>query len=117
VDLYIHSPIRLHGVVLNQLRTGTTLLFTFFFTTETFALHAVHFQLRKEVSTQNGTIRLTFFSKINNVKKEIYTQKSSPDRLTVRNTYKHRAGTGTNEIYVQSKTSEDIIHNSKVNNT
>jgi hypothetical protein len=29
VDLYIHSPIRLHGVVLNELSTGTTLLFTF----------------------------------------------------------------------------------------
>jgi hypothetical protein len=26
VDLYIHSPIRLHGVVLNSLSTGTTLL-------------------------------------------------------------------------------------------
>jgi hypothetical protein len=25
VDLYIHSPIHLHGVVLNQLSTGTTL--------------------------------------------------------------------------------------------
>jgi hypothetical protein len=25
VDLYIHSPIRLHGVVLNWLSTGTTL--------------------------------------------------------------------------------------------
>jgi hypothetical protein len=25
VDLYIHSPIRLHGVVLNSLSTGTTL--------------------------------------------------------------------------------------------
>jgi hypothetical protein len=25
VDLYIHSPIRLHGIVLNQLSTGTTL--------------------------------------------------------------------------------------------
>jgi hypothetical protein len=28
VDLYIHYPIRLHGVVLNQLSTGTTLPFT-----------------------------------------------------------------------------------------
>jgi hypothetical protein len=28
VDLYIHSPIRLHGVVLNQLSTVTTLPFT-----------------------------------------------------------------------------------------
>jgi hypothetical protein len=27
VDLYIHSPIRLHGVVLNSLSTGTTLLY------------------------------------------------------------------------------------------
>jgi hypothetical protein len=27
VDLYIHSPIRLHGVVLNSLSTGTTLPF------------------------------------------------------------------------------------------
>jgi hypothetical protein len=27
VDLYIHSPILLHGVVLNQLSTGTTLPF------------------------------------------------------------------------------------------
>jgi hypothetical protein len=26
VDLYIHSPIHLHGVVLNYLSTGTTLL-------------------------------------------------------------------------------------------
>jgi hypothetical protein len=26
VDLYIHSPIHLHGVVLNYLRTGTALL-------------------------------------------------------------------------------------------
>jgi hypothetical protein len=25
VDLYIHSPLRLHGVVLNELSTGTTL--------------------------------------------------------------------------------------------
>jgi hypothetical protein len=25
VDLYIHSPIRLHDIVLNQLSTGTTL--------------------------------------------------------------------------------------------
>jgi hypothetical protein len=25
VDVYIHSPIRLHGVVLNYLSTGTTL--------------------------------------------------------------------------------------------
>jgi hypothetical protein len=28
VDLYIHFPIRLRGVVLNSLSTGTTLLFT-----------------------------------------------------------------------------------------
>jgi hypothetical protein len=28
VDLYIHSPIRLHGVVLNWLSTGITVLFT-----------------------------------------------------------------------------------------
>jgi hypothetical protein len=27
MDLYIHSPIRLHGVVLKYLSTGTTLLF------------------------------------------------------------------------------------------
>jgi hypothetical protein len=27
VDLNIHSPLRLHGVVLNYLSTGTTLLF------------------------------------------------------------------------------------------
>jgi hypothetical protein len=27
MDLYIHSPIRLHGVVLNYLSTGTTLPF------------------------------------------------------------------------------------------
>jgi hypothetical protein len=26
IDLYIHSPIRLHGVVINYLSTGTTLL-------------------------------------------------------------------------------------------
>jgi hypothetical protein len=26
VDLYIHSPIRLHGVVLNYLSTGTTFI-------------------------------------------------------------------------------------------
>jgi hypothetical protein len=25
VDLYIHTPIRLHGVVLNELSTGTNL--------------------------------------------------------------------------------------------
>jgi hypothetical protein len=30
VDLYIHSPIRLHGIVLNKLSTGTTLPFTFY---------------------------------------------------------------------------------------
>jgi hypothetical protein len=30
VDLYIHSPIRLHGVVLNSLGTGTNLPFTFY---------------------------------------------------------------------------------------
>jgi hypothetical protein len=29
MDLYIYSPIRLHGVVLNKLSTGTTLTFTF----------------------------------------------------------------------------------------
>jgi hypothetical protein len=29
VDLYIHFPIRPHGVVLNSLSTGTTLPFTF----------------------------------------------------------------------------------------
>jgi hypothetical protein len=29
VALHIHSPIRLHGVMLNQLSTGTTLSFTF----------------------------------------------------------------------------------------
>jgi hypothetical protein len=28
-SIYIHSPIRLHGVVLNYLNTGTTLLFVF----------------------------------------------------------------------------------------
>jgi hypothetical protein len=28
VDLYIYSPIRLHGVVLNSLSTGTTLPYT-----------------------------------------------------------------------------------------
>jgi hypothetical protein len=28
VDLYIHSPIQLHGVVLNSLSSGTTLAFT-----------------------------------------------------------------------------------------
>jgi hypothetical protein len=27
VDLYIHSPIRLHGVMINLLSTGTTLPF------------------------------------------------------------------------------------------
>jgi hypothetical protein len=26
VELYLHSPIRLHGVVLNQLNTGTTFI-------------------------------------------------------------------------------------------
>jgi hypothetical protein len=31
VDLYIHSPTRLHGIVLNLLRTGTTLPFFFTF--------------------------------------------------------------------------------------
>jgi hypothetical protein len=31
VDLYIHSPIRLHGVVLNYLSTGATLPFTYLF--------------------------------------------------------------------------------------
>jgi hypothetical protein len=30
VDLYIHSPIRLHGIVLNQLSTGITLPIHFF---------------------------------------------------------------------------------------
>jgi hypothetical protein len=30
VDLYIHSPIRLHGVMLNQLSTGTTLPFFYY---------------------------------------------------------------------------------------
>jgi hypothetical protein len=30
VDLYIHSPIRLHGVVLNKFSTGTTLPFIFY---------------------------------------------------------------------------------------
>jgi hypothetical protein len=29
VDLYIHYPIRLHGVVLNKLSPGRTLLFTY----------------------------------------------------------------------------------------
>jgi hypothetical protein len=29
VELYLYSPIRLHGVVLNSLSTGTTLSFTF----------------------------------------------------------------------------------------
>jgi hypothetical protein len=29
MDLYIHSPIRLHGVVLNKLIIWTTLPFTF----------------------------------------------------------------------------------------
>jgi hypothetical protein len=29
MGLYNHSPIRLRGVVLTQLRTGTTLLFTY----------------------------------------------------------------------------------------
>jgi hypothetical protein len=29
VDLYIHSPTRLHGVVLNELSTGTTLPYLF----------------------------------------------------------------------------------------
>jgi hypothetical protein len=28
VDLHSHSPIRLHGVVLNEFSTGTTLHFT-----------------------------------------------------------------------------------------
>jgi hypothetical protein len=32
VDLYIHSPIRLHGVVLNYLSTGTTLHFNMYIT-------------------------------------------------------------------------------------
>jgi hypothetical protein len=32
VDLYIHSPIRFHGVVLNWLSTGITLPFFFTFT-------------------------------------------------------------------------------------
>jgi hypothetical protein len=30
LELYIHSPIRLHGVVLNSLRTGTNLPFLHF---------------------------------------------------------------------------------------
>jgi hypothetical protein len=29
MDLYIHSPKRLHGVVLNWLSTGTTILYLF----------------------------------------------------------------------------------------
>jgi hypothetical protein len=33
VDLYIRSPIRLHGVVLNSLSTGTTLTFLSLFLT------------------------------------------------------------------------------------
>jgi hypothetical protein len=28
VELYLHSPVRLHGIVLNQLSKGTTLNFT-----------------------------------------------------------------------------------------
>jgi hypothetical protein len=31
VELYLYSPISLHGVVLNQLSTGTALLLFFFF--------------------------------------------------------------------------------------
>jgi hypothetical protein len=30
VDLYVHFPTRLHGVVLNQLRTGTTLPYCYY---------------------------------------------------------------------------------------
>jgi hypothetical protein len=30
VDVYMHSPIRLHGVVLNKLNTGTTLPYLYF---------------------------------------------------------------------------------------
>jgi hypothetical protein len=35
--------------------------------------------------------------------------------LTVRNTDKQRTGTGTGEIYVRRKRSEDIMNNLKVN--
>jgi hypothetical protein len=28
VELYLHTPIRVHGIMLNLLRTGTTLLYT-----------------------------------------------------------------------------------------
>jgi hypothetical protein len=43
MDLYIHSPIRLHGVVFNQLSTGTTLPFMllYIFILHTFMLHFV----------------------------------------------------------------------------
>jgi hypothetical protein len=32
MDLYIHSPIRLHGVVLNYISTGTTLPSSLYYT-------------------------------------------------------------------------------------
>jgi hypothetical protein len=53
MDLYIHSPIRLHGVVLNYLSTGTTLLlplpylfFPFGATAHIWALAYLHETLR-----------------------------------------------------------------------
>jgi hypothetical protein len=40
VELYIHSPIRLHGVVLNQLSTGATLpLLKQYFENQLFTSH------------------------------------------------------------------------------
>jgi hypothetical protein len=43
VDLYIYSPIRLHGVVLNSLSTGTTLPFTLHFICMTIASPQIPF--------------------------------------------------------------------------
>jgi hypothetical protein len=42
MDLYIHSPIRLHGVVLNQLSTGVILPFTLLYTSEDRILQNVY---------------------------------------------------------------------------
>jgi hypothetical protein len=46
VELYLHSPILLHGLVLIKKSTGTTLPFTFTPTPQMIHKHAIHITLR-----------------------------------------------------------------------
>jgi hypothetical protein len=77
VDLYIHSPIRLHGVVLNLLSTGTTLLLRYHYRITSQQQHD-HTDL-----TTRYNERQLFYKRIHNSLRTITLERTTCLRINV----------------------------------